>query len=516
MRIKGYILFVNKIRKIPFRIILGFAIGIPLLISLDKVVTGNIPFWYDNARDLLSAWGNLNKPTLIGPTSGIPGIFYGPYWIWFLSIGLLFSKDPRIANLGVGIFPYFIVFPFVLFQFAKLFNKYVLILIWLLFIFSTGIGYATSMWNPNLAPVLFLVLVYLLVLTDYTKKGIRNYAKLSMGGFVAGLIINFHISFGIGVFLGVLLFLITNTSLLYHTNKNQRKDILSLNILFLFFFVIGLIFSFIPTLLFEYRHGFHQTKTAITAFTKYGAVVTVKGLSKGQILQLFFGRLSILLHINAFLAYILQVLVAIYVSLTIKYKKLLLDRNEIKLIIFLITASAGILFIYLSARNPVWDYHFIGTEIIFLLLVGLIINKIPILKNVLTLWIIILLVSESISFINSLYINPYTNSSLFTKEYIVDTIARNANHTFYTVYDYSPSIYQYDYAYLFKWRANKDVPYDPSDNTASSLVFLIFPVISPSDKAGYINYRTPNSNYKTTKIWHIPDGSTIVKRERKK
>src|SRR5690349_7189844 len=86
----------------------------PILIILINIFTGNISFWYDPARDLLAGLANLHKPTLIGPTSGIPGVFYGPYWIWLLSFGQLFSHDPRIVVLIAGALPYLIFFPMVL------------------------------------------------------------------------------------------------------------------------------------------------------------------------------------------------------------------------------------------------------------------------------------------------------------------------------------------------------------------------------------------------------------------
>jgi hypothetical protein len=79
------------------------------VINLYPIIVGNIPFWYDPARDMLSAWDNLHKLTLIGSTSGIPGIFYGPYWIWLLrpALGNLYYRFYSIhdfsANYSVAV-----------------------------------------------------------------------------------------------------------------------------------------------------------------------------------------------------------------------------------------------------------------------------------------------------------------------------------------------------------------------------------------------------------------------------
>lgn len=66
--------FTSK-RLILLSIILSI---IPALGVLQKVFLGDFAFWYDPARDMLSALSNLQKPTLIGPTSGIPGVFMDP------------------------------------------------------------------------------------------------------------------------------------------------------------------------------------------------------------------------------------------------------------------------------------------------------------------------------------------------------------------------------------------------------------------------------------------------------
>ena len=76
--------FVQK--KLFYSLAFSLFFLFPLFLSLKNIIQGNIPFWFDNARDFLLALGNLEKPTLIGPPTGIPGVFYGPYWIWLLSI----------------------------------------------------------------------------------------------------------------------------------------------------------------------------------------------------------------------------------------------------------------------------------------------------------------------------------------------------------------------------------------------------------------------------------------------
>ncbi len=162
---------------------------ISILPSLQSVILGGFPFWFDPARDLLLALDNLKKVTLIGPPTGIPGLFYGPYWIWLLSLPLLISRDPRFVVLVVQTLPYLVIFPLLLWQFRRLFTPMTVVALWLLFILAFN-KYATFLWNPHLAPLLFLFLTFLAI-------GKKTLVTALLMGLVSGLILNFHFSFGV-------------------------------------------------------------------------------------------------------------------------------------------------------------------------------------------------------------------------------------------------------------------------------------------------------------------------------
>src|SRR3989304_1888047 len=73
-----------------------------LLLKIPITAQGFFAFTYDQGRDLLKVAQIVfeHQPTLIGPTSGLQGIFYGPWWYYFLSPILFFSKgNPQgVAN----------------------------------------------------------------------------------------------------------------------------------------------------------------------------------------------------------------------------------------------------------------------------------------------------------------------------------------------------------------------------------------------------------------------------------
>lgn len=489
---------------------------IALVIALFNIWSGSFSFWYDNARDLLTAWEHITSPTLIGPPSGIPGIFYGPYWIWFLSLGLLFSKDPRVVITITALIPYFVIFPFIWFKFNKFFSTKALLIGWVFFIFSSGMIYATQLWNPYPAPILTLATVYLLLINNWKKQTKKQLLQAGLLGFLLALIINFHIAFGIGFILGVSLFLISTLLLSFRANEVSRgiliqklwKNIL----LFLIALGSGFILAFIPFLLFEIRHGFSQTQTILTTASQYGAVVDIAGLTKQQILREFvitFGKLLALPFPFALGTILFAIGWIIFLATT---KKITFSKGDRTLLLLLACLFGGIGFIYFTARNPVWAYHFIGVDIYFLLLFTFLISKSTFLLRVSALWTIVVVISQLIIFFHSVF-GPPLNFAQEKKT--VETIIKDTKTNEFTVFAYNPSIYSYQYTYLFKWLAGKDVPYDPAANPSDALLqYLIIPEEQTPQVVDFTHFRSPDEHYKTTQTWE-DNGLLIIKRERR-
>jgi hypothetical protein len=506
----------KKKKILPFLIIIFvcFSFVLPFLMALQKVLTGDIAFWYDPARDFLSAWNNLDKLTLIGPTSGIPGIFYGPYWIWLLSIGLLFSKDPQVVILLVITLPYFILLPLILWSMRKVFDILTLSVLWLLFMFSTGLQYATNPWNPYPAALLLMILISILVHTDFYKKGYKKYIKILAAGIVSGLILNFHISFGLGVFIGTLLFLFVYQGY-YIIRQKTGKLNLQTATLVICTFLIGIILTFTPFILFEARHGFNQIHTALKVFTSNGSVVSIKGLSDAQIIQKFIEVPATLLKISLFYSTLLLILSCVFLIYYYLKKQIIFTLHEGKLLLLLISILFSVLTLYLTSKNPVWAYHFIGVEILFLLFIGIVVKKNILLKTLLVIWTIVITISQIPTLKNNLYQHSVSGASIAGEKRIVQTIKDDAKVHPYTVFAYSPSIYMYEYSYLFKWLAQKDVPYDPGSISANAeTIYLIVPTTLDGKVTDFIHNRTPERNYKTVKTWQNVEGTTILKRLR--
>jgi len=465
-----------------------------LIVCLPRIVIGNIPWWFDPGRDMLLSLGNLKKFTLIGPPTGIPGVFYGVWWIWALSLSQLISLDPRVAAFLVAFLPYAILMPWFC---KKLFNIKIAIILWTLFI-CTFYGYATALWNVHPAPLVFLIVVYFLV-----KKFPKNVLLI---GFLVGQAINFNVSFGSAIFFGAIAYLVI--LLLKNSKISLGKKILLLTI-----FCAGTLVSFAPFLVFEARHGFNQIKviqnTLYQAVIGGKAVVSVKGLIKSQILFHFlFGpeKLFYLPKIISWLA-ILGSFVYIFI-----FQRL--TTNDKRLLILLATTLGSMLLLYFGWRNPVWEYHFIGYETLLLLFCGFLAVKFEpfyYFLIIITLWAMF---NRSLVLYREFTGPAFSVQDLKTKQHIVDLIYKDAQNNQFSFFAYNPAIYTWDYDYLFLASQKKYQAKAYKEIVGFETIYLIIPETSTEIFQDFINYRTPADKYITIKEWKIPDKTTILKRKK--
>src|SRR5260370_12626638 len=106
--------------------------------------------------------------------------------------------------------------------------------------------------------------------------------------------------------------------------------------------------------------------------------------------------------------------------------------------------------LYLTAKNPIWDYHFIGFEPLVLLFLGIFIDKSKVFKIIMRIWIVLLVVNYTFVFSKELRHDPkHIEGNIAAEEEVVKKIQSQSSNMNYTVFAYSPSIYIYEYSYLF-------------------------------------------------------------------
>jgi len=500
---------INK--NIFFKVVFILAWSIPLLFYLRKIQQGSFAFWYDPARDLLFSLANLTSPSLIGPTTGIPGIFYGPYWNWSLSIPLFFTLDPRYVVIFVGIIPYFIIFPLVLYKFRTILDKWSILCMWLLFILGYK-HYSTDLWNIYPAPLFFLIIVlfiHKIDLTVFTKKSII-YSYFA--GFFSGLLLNFHISFGITTMIGIYIFTFI---LQYLQNNTSKKNKIIASLKRISILACGTITAGIPFILFEIRHNFLQVSSILRTFDQAifhnSPVVGQKGLTDLEIIGNFIETFSYTLGIPSLLGIFLFFALLFIISRNFLQKNT--HENDIRrLALLLVCISSSILVFYIMSKNPVWEYHFIGIEMIMLFIIGIAIKTNTYVKNCIIVIVLIL----SLYRIGILLLEFNENSTriphtLAAIESNAESIYKNAGSHNFSYAAYSPSIHTYDYDYIFKWKS----PANLVEKKDAEYVYLI---ISKGEKDKLLEFQreqTPDTGYETIQRIELTDGTIVVKRQRK-
>jgi hypothetical protein len=132
----------------------------------------------------------------------------------------------------------------------------------------------------------------------------------------------------------------------------------------------------------------------------------------------------------------------------------------------------------------------------------------------LIIWIAILMIFKINTFIKEFSDDPYKLPTLRTKEYIVETIFKDAGNNTFSYYAFNPLHFTPDYDYLFLWKENEDFSSKLTEEGEGSFVYLIIPWTTNDLRDDFIDNRTPNENFKTIKSWKIADETTILKRVR--
>ncbi len=464
MNIKNYSTFMKRfIRKELLMLYVIILIGV--FLRFPGVFTNSFAFTYDVGRDMLAIWNIVynHKIILIGATTGIPGVFYGPWWYYMLvPFFVLFGGSPQgiafILSI-VGILSIFLSY----YVGKRIGNSFLGLSMALLTSMSPAmISLSSQIWNPNIAP--FFVLLTILVLERiYTLKNKAKLTYFFVLGILLALNIDIEILWGILFSLGIL------TSLFIVLRKKlEVKKIV--------FIVLGALIVILPRIIFELRHSFIMTKSFIAFFS---AKTLEDKLDLYHFLEnRFFIHLDefgkSFLQINNYLTIFL--LLFIVVSVFLFYKKAPQIVKD-----FILTSLTVLLFFYIGSlifTHALWPHYFVGLPVVYILLlsISLFLLSKKIGNNILAAFILVILFVINI---NSLEIPQRFNKPLWegnasvyrNQLEVIDYIYAQANGKPFKYVAYTPPVFDYTYQYLFKWYGPKKYKYLPS--IKSNLAFFI-------------------------------------------
>lgn len=456
-------------------LILYLIVLVGSFLRLQGVFTNSFAFTYDVGRDMLALWDIFykHKVILIGATTGIPGVFYGPWWYYLLTpFFIIFSGNPQgiaFTMALIGILT--IVLGYILGN--RLGGKFFgLSLASLISVSPIMVSLSSQIWNPNVAPLLVILILLILEKIYHFRKETKLKYFFFLGILLA-LNIDFEILWGILFTLGIC------TSLVIVLKKQFTIKKVALT-------VFGSLIILAPRIIFEFRHSFLMTKSFITFLS---AKTLEDKLDLYHFLEnRFFTHLdqfsSSLMKVNNYLT--LCLLFFILISILLFYKK---SSQVIK--DFILTAIVILFVFYLGSlifSHALWPHYFVGLPIIyiFLLSVSLFMLSKKIGNNILaTLILIVLLIININSFsIIQTFQKPLWegDASVYRNQVgVVDYIYGESKGNAFKYVAYTPPVFDYTYQYLFKWYGPGKYKYSP-DSEARTAYFIIEPDLGYPDR----------------------------------
>ena len=435
--------------------ILYFLLGVIILIAFILRIwrVGQIlAFHFDQGRDALVIWDlwHSGKLFMIGPTTGIEGIFRGPFYYYLIAPFYLLGGGNPIYPAIFLAFLSVLALMVMYFIGYKISGKTTGLIAVILGAFSFAIIYS-SRWLSNPTPMLLLsmLLVLFMVLLTEAKKRTRQTDLLWVGiAFIAGLSqFHFGSSGEFFYFPALAAFAIW-----------QRKKLPKIrNIIWP---ILVFISTALPLIIFDLRHGHILLKNLLDFLSGESAL----GSSIGGMLQ---RRLDLYYEVfsQKFFPEIgpLQKLLFGTLGLVTTLSLPRLMKNDKFKVVILMTAAPFIGFLFFQGNyGNVYDYYFTGYYLIFLLFVATVLGYLW--NNIfgkifVIVFLIIFLSANWATTQNYLSTNVNLNNQIMfaNQKEAIEWIYADAGGKEFNVDVYVPPVIPYSYDYLFTWKPNPNL-----------------------------------------------------------
>lgn len=412
-------------------------------------------FYFDQGRDAKVIWDlwHDGKFFLIGPTTGIEGIFRGPWYYWFIAPFYLIGRgDPVWPAIFLAVTSVFsIVILYIIGTLAVgrvvgLFSAFIAS-------FSYYVVYA-SRWLSNPTPMFLISMVLVLSLFLITEG--KKWAWI-----LVGLMLGFSMQFGsaaeIFYFPAVFAFAIWNRKNL----PGAKVAIFS-----------GLMFfaTFLPQIIFDVRHG-GIILAAIKEFVLGSGDFTNKSFS-GSTYSLILSRLSFYFNIFSVKIFptdtgmIKLFSILIFSILAFFGKELFKNKKFTLLVILFVSPLVGLLFFRGNYGN-IYDYYFTGYYLIFVLIFSTVLSKIypSFLGKIVIVFFLFIFLRDNYFVINNYLSSNINNENaifLGNQKMAIDWVYKDANLNQFNVDAYVPPVIPHAYDYLFLWWGTTNYEQTPS------------------------------------------------------
>ena len=315
-----------------------------LALRIVPILGGNFPFMFDGAKDSLVMLEMYlqHKPALVGPTTSISGLFYGPAWYYIaLPFNILGGFHPLASVVGVLFLS--LITLYVFYRYVGRFSA---------FLYAVSISVIASQqtaWTPYMTS--FCTLPVFLLLKKLKSGKYANTWVLMGIAFFSSLMFHFEVAFAI-VFLPLVIVLLFLSKM-----KMQLKQFVLMCVAFFI--------TLAPSAMFELRHDFLQTRAVMNFVTRYreqSAIIQPNSDGPARIVEVarnFYDNIHLstlpLANMALSVASVLLVLFFLYKNRKVyEYRVLLLILAGT----FLLYLDLPIKPYYLVALTPLWIYLF--------------------------------------------------------------------------------------------------------------------------------------------------------------
>lgn len=420
-------------------------------------------FYFDQGRDAKVIWNlwHQGKFFLIGPTTGIEGIFLGPFYYYLISPAYLLGGGnpvfPAVQLAVINILGILVIYKLG----VEFFSPSAGLISAFLLSFSNRLA-QDHRWlsNPTPLPLFSALSVYFLIKIINHKDKAIHYPLL---GLCLGLSLQLEAASAVFFLPATIIVLLL-----------MRRPLIFKYIHLLHLFVAFLI-TLIPQLWFNFRHGnilfqaFHRFlvseksfQTVLPSFYSdrlkfYYQVFMEKLINDNHLLPIF----------------IILIIIAVYFG----YKQII-NKNTGLLVVWIATPLALLLF-YHGNYGYVWGYYFTGIYPIFILLLSVLLATAYHRHNLGKSAVIILLslflfdnLHHLKNFLTAGLEGPYS-ITLGNSLAAVDWVYQDAGSTPFNVDVYVPPVISHSYDYLFLWRGQTKFHNQPTDHLVPRLYTLL-------------------------------------------
>jgi 4-amino-4-deoxy-L-arabinose transferase-like glycosyltransferase len=423
----------------PVNIILFLLLAFALFLRINH--TGTIlGFWYDQGRDAQVIWDFLHKGKffLIGPTTGIEGIFRGPWYYWLIApIYFISGGDPTLPAMFLAATTVVAIY----FTY-KIGERLGGVKTGLLAAFVTSLSYylaTAARWLSNPTPMFLISVLTIWFLLRFID-GKKN--SLTFIGLLAGLAIQFGSAAEVFYIptIAILLFM-------------YRKKIKSFGKLILPGLVFALIFA--PQVIFNIRHH----GIFFDALKKFLVEEQSFKLSFWQTLKVrlpfYLDMISSKFWLNGIKLF--APFVGAVIAALILYWKEMWKKDVFKVVfMFSVAPLLGMLF-FQGNQGNVYEYYFSGYFYIWIILFSYALTTLANSfagKVVLASFLAIFIYKN---FLTTFRYAAYTGNEgpsaiyLSNQKEVIDWIYKDVGSTPFNVDVYVPPVIPHAYNYLFEW-----------------------------------------------------------------